>query len=137
MFYLRYHDGHTGRYGNEFFEFEFKDNVLRYANCSNYKQDQVIEKQVVLSKIVLDQVLKMIHDSKIMEQNDHNWPKPKDDKQELEINHNGHVSFVTKKINSSLDLKVDGLQKFHYFVLDLKCLVLSLISLHFKVNPIK
>ncbi len=30
----------------------------------------------------------------------------------------------------------EGLRAFYYLVQDLKCFVLSLISLHFKINPI-
>lgn len=38
--------GHSGAYGHEFLEFEFRpDGRLRYANNSNYKRDVLIRKE--------------------------------------------------------------------------------------------
>ncbi|PRD20443.1 UNVERIFIED_CONTAM: mago [Trichonephila clavipes] len=51
-----------------------------------------------------------------------------------------HVSFTTSKIGSLVDVNQskdqDGLRCFYYLVQDLKCLVFSLIGLHFKIKPI-
>ena len=42
-FYLRYHVGHKGKHGHEFLEFEITSKGrIRYANNSNYKQDELI-----------------------------------------------------------------------------------------------
>ena len=39
-FYVRYYEGHKGKFGHEFLEFEFRpDGRLRYANNSQYKND--------------------------------------------------------------------------------------------------
>lgn len=38
--------GHKGKFGHEFLEFEFRpDGRCRYANNSNYKNDQMIKKE--------------------------------------------------------------------------------------------
>ena len=51
-----------------------------------------------------------------------------------------HISFTTSKIGSLVDVNSsrdpDGLRCFYYLVQDLKCLVFSLIGLHFKIKPI-
>ncbi|XP_027040024.1 protein mago nashi homolog [Pocillopora damicornis] len=61
--------------------------------------------------------------------------------QELEIvMDNQHISFTTSKIGSLVDVNQckdpDGLRSFYYLVQDLKCMVFSLIGLHFKIKPI-
>lgn len=44
--------GHKGKYGHEFLEFEFRpDGKLRYANNSNYKNDTMIRKEGMLSRV--------------------------------------------------------------------------------------
>ena len=90
-------------------------------------------------------------------EDDSKWPpKNKDGRQELEIRlGNEHISFEvgahnllkapitdgllqTAKIGSLVDVQEsddpEGLRVFHYLVQDLKALVFSLISLHFKVD---
>lgn len=48
-FYVRYYVGHKGKFGHEFLEFEFRPNgQLRYANNSNYKNDTIIRKEVLI-----------------------------------------------------------------------------------------
>lgn len=38
--------GHSGKFGHEFLEFEITPNgLLRYANNSNYKNDNMIRKE--------------------------------------------------------------------------------------------
>jgi hypothetical protein len=72
-------------------------------------------------------------------EDDTKWPqKNKDGRQELEIKLGGeHISFETAKIGSLQDVQdssdPEGLRVFYYLVQDLKALVFSLISLHFKV----
>ena len=72
-------------------------------------------------------------------EDDSKWPqKNKDGRQELEIRlGNEHISFETAKIGSLVDVQEsadpEGLRVFYYLVQDLKALVFSLISLHFKV----
>merc|ERR1712173_38786 len=111
-FYLRYYVGHHGKFGHEFLEFEFLENgLLRYANNSKYKGHEILK------------------------EDDKYWPEPDDvGRQEIEILHkNNHISFLTTKIGSLVDIQdsedVDGLKCFYYLVQDLKCLVFSLISL--------
>lgn len=73
-------------------------------------------------------------------EDDTKWPqKNKDGRQELEIRLGGeHISFETAKIGSLVDVNEsedpEGLRVFYYLVQDLKALVFSLISLHFKVS---
>ncbi|KAK9843071.1 hypothetical protein WJX74_006536 [Apatococcus lobatus] len=142
-FYVRYYVGHTGKFGHEFLEFEFKpDGQLRYANNSNYKHDVMIRKETYVSQAVLEELERIVVDSEIMKEDDRNWPEP--DKvgcQELEVRRNGEeISFATTKLGNLLQVQQskdpEGLRIFYYLVQDLKCLVLSLIAAHFKIQPI-
>ncbi|KAI6646559.1 Protein mago nashi-like [Oopsacas minuta] len=142
-FYLRYYVGHKGKFGHEFLEFEFQPNgKLRYANNSNYKKDIMIRKELFVSQQVLDELCRFVVDSEICKEDDALWPKPDVvGRQELEIvMGNQHISFATSKIGSLMDVKnskdEEGLKVFHYLVQDLRCLVFSVIGLHFKIKPI-
>ncbi|EDN03950.1 mago nashi protein [Histoplasma mississippiense (nom. inval.)] len=50
-FYVRYYSGHSGRFGHEFLEFDFRSlgdgrsASARYANNSNYRNDSLIRKE--------------------------------------------------------------------------------------------
>ncbi|KAL5713052.1 Protein mago nashi 2 [Ranunculus cassubicifolius] len=142
-FYVRYYTGHEGKFGHEYLEFEIRDDgKLSYANNSNYKHDSLIRKEFFLSPSVLNEFKRIINDSEIMREDDRVWPYPNvDGKQELEIvMDNQHISFLTKKIGSLLDIQQsrdpEGLRIFYYLTQDLKCFVLSLLSLHLKIKPI-
>jgi protein mago nashi len=141
-------------------EFEITPNgKLRYANNSNYKNDVMIRKEgpglplspnlsliffivVLLSSTVLDEIKRIIVESEVTKEDDHNWPTPdREGRQELEIKlGNDHISFNCAKIGSLLNVQEsqdpEGLRIFYYLVQDLKCLVFSLITLHFKIKPI-
>ncbi|CAF3547519.1 unnamed protein product [Rotaria socialis] len=142
-FYLRYYVGHKGKFGHEFLEFEFRpDGKLRYANNSNYKKDTLIRKEVYISRTVVDELKRIVNEADIMKEDDAVWP-PQDrtGRQELEIVlGDEHISFTTAKIGSLIDINnsrdPDGLRCFYYLVQDLKCIVFSLIGLHFKIQPI-
>ena len=143
-FYLRYYVGHKGKFGHEFLEFEFRpDGKLRYANNSNYKNDTIIRKEAYVHTIVTDELKRIIQESEIMQEDDSSWPPPdRVGRQELEIVVNDeHISFTTSKIRSLVDIShtkdTEGLRCFYYLVQDLKCLVFSLIGLHFKIKPIQ
>lgn len=141
--------GHKGKFGHEFLEFEFRPNGrLRYSNNSNYRSDSLIRKEVYVQELVLKEIKKIISDSEILRyllsltinsQDDENWPKPdKVGSQELEIVlGDKHISFTTSKIGSYGEVQKsqdpNGLLKFYYLVQDLKSLVFSIISLHFRV----
>uniref|UniRef100_A0A6T7WRZ9 Mago nashi n=1 Tax=Pyramimonas obovata TaxID=1411642 RepID=A0A6T7WRZ9_9CHLO len=142
-FYVRYYTGHTGKFGHEFLEFEFRpDGKLRYANNSNYKNDSLIRKEAFISQAVLDELKRIIEDSEVMKEDDNNWPPPsKVGRQELEVVMGSeHISFSTAKIGSLLDVQSsndpEGLRTFYYLVQDIKCFVFSLMNLHFKIKPI-
>ena len=67
-------------------------------------------------------------------------PSKEEGRQELTINlDRERITFSTAKIGSLLNVTSssdpEGLTKFYYLTQDLKCLVLSLISMHFKVKP--
>mmetsp|Transcript_18396 Transcript_18396/g.54663 ORF Transcript_18396/g.54663 Transcript_18396/m.54663 type:complete len:150 (-) Transcript_18396:30-479(-) len=142
-FYLRYYVGHKGKFGHEFMEFEFASNgKLRYANNSNYKNDSMIRKEVTVSAAVLEELERIVADSEVTSEDDAQWPEPdRVGRQELEVVSRGeHISFTCSKIGSLLDVQEskdpEGLRCFYYLVQDLKCMVFSLISLHFKIKPI-
>ena len=142
-FYLRYYVGHKGKFGHEFLEFEFQPNgKLRYANNSNYKKDIMIRKELFVSQQVLDELYRFVEESDICKEDDALWPKPDVvGRQELEIvMGEQHISFATSKIGSLIDVRnskdEEGLKVFHYLVQDLRCLVFSIIGLHFKIKPI-
>ncbi|KAJ1334228.1 protein mago nashi [Microdochium nivale] len=147
-FYLRYYSGHSGRFGHEFLEFDFRvvgdgrSAVARYANNSNYRNDSLIRKEMCVSSLIIDEIRRIVKTSEIMKEDDGKWPqKNKDGRQELEIRlGNEHISFETAKIGSLIDVTEsadpEGLRVFYYLVQDLKALVFSLTSLHFKIKPI-
>ncbi|GLI62411.1 hypothetical protein VaNZ11_005031 [Volvox africanus] len=143
-FYLRYYVGHKGKFGHEFLEFEFnKDGRLRYANNSNYKNDEIITREVYVSQSVITELKRIVEDSEILREDDNNWPAPdRVGRQELEIVLGGqHISFTCTKLGSVLQVQnskdPDGLRIFYYLVQNLKCFVFSLISAHFKIQPIQ
>ncbi|KAL8404337.1 hypothetical protein RB594_009261 [Gaeumannomyces avenae] len=148
QFYLRYYSGHSGRFGHEFLEFDFRvvgdgrSAIARYANNSNYRNDSLIRKEMSVSSVVVDEIKRIVKLSEILKEDDKKWPpKNKDGKQELEIKiGNDHISFETAKIGSLVDVNEsadpEGLRVFYYLVQDLKALVFSLIALHFKIKPI-
>ena len=115
---------------------------MRYANNSNYKNDTMIRKEAFVHKCVLEELKRVIEDSEIMAEDDSLWPQPdRVGRQELEIViGDQHISFTTSKIGSLVDVNqskdTEGLRCFYYLVQDLKCLVFSLIALHFKIKPI-
>lgn len=73
---------------------------------------------------------------------DRDWPMPdRVGRQELEIVlGNEHISFATSKIGALHEVQEskdpEGLRAFFYLIQDLKALVFSAISLHFKIKPI-
>mmetsp|Transcript_41599 Transcript_41599/g.42228 ORF Transcript_41599/g.42228 Transcript_41599/m.42228 type:complete len:145 (+) Transcript_41599:494-928(+) len=141
-------------------EFELCPNgKLRYANNSNYKtsddrQNDMIRKEVYVSPAVVDEVKRIVEDSEITKEDDTNWPTAATSttergekrsqpvgKQELEIKiGNEHIAFTCAEIKSLMDVQEsddpDGLRIFYYLTQDLRCLLFSLISLHFKIRPI-
>ncbi|PWZ01740.1 putative mago nashi protein [Testicularia cyperi] len=141
-FYVRYYTGHQGRYGHEFLEFEYSRGRLRYANNSNYRSDSLIRKEMWISPLVVEELKRIVEDSEIMREDDAKWPKRNVvGRQELEIRlGNEHISFETAKIGSLVDVQdsddPEGLRVMYYLVQDLKCLIFSLTSLHFKIKPI-
>ena len=142
-FYVRYYVGHRGRFGHEFLEFEVRaDGRVRYANSSQYKSDVMIRKEVYVGKIVVDEIKRIIETANITELSDADWPPPdREGRQEVEISVGGkNLMFVSSKIRSMNDVAnskdPQGLQKLYYLVQDFKCLVFSIINLHFRVKPV-
>jgi protein mago nashi len=115
---------------------------MRYANNSNYKNDTMIRKEAFVNRCVLSELKRIIEDSEILKEDDNLWPRPdRVGRQELEVVlGEDHISFTTSKIGSLIDVNQckdpEGLRTFYYLVQDLKCLVFSLIGLHFKIKPI-
>lgn len=96
--------------------------------------------KVCVSSIMIAEIKRIIKESEILKEDDTRWPqKNKDGRQELEIRlGNDHIAFETAKIGSLVDVQEssdpEGLRVFYYLVQDLKALVFSLISLHFKAS---
>ena len=141
--HFRYYVGHTTKFGNEFLEFELRnDGVLRYANNSHYRNDNTVKKQVKCSQAIVDLVKKMTIESNIFLCDDAKWPEPdRDGKQELDVQIGGtHVSFATNKIGQLklIEQSADpqGLGAFFFLVNEVKDLVFALLSMHFKINPV-
>ena len=135
--------GHKGKFGHEFLEFEFRpDGRLRYANNSNYKNDQMIRKEVYVGPEILAELKRIIAEAEIDKEDDKHWPEPdRNGRQEFEVvMGNTHISFATAKIGSLLDVQdskdPEGLRIFYYLVQDLKCFAFSLINVHMKLRPI-
>lgn len=143
-FYCRYYVGHKGKFGHEFLEFEFTSaGQMRYANNSNYKNDTMIRKEAIVSKTVINELRRILEDSEILKEDDNEWPAPdRVGRQELEVVlGDQHISFCTTKLGSLMQVQQskdpDGLRVFYYLVQDLKCMVFSLMSAHFKIQPIQ
>ncbi|KJE94028.1 mago nashi protein [Capsaspora owczarzaki ATCC 30864] len=143
-FHLRYYTGHKGKFGHEFLEFEFSsDGLLRYANNTHYRGETIIRKQVYVSRAVLQELKRILADSEITREDGNMWPKPERSggKQELDIEMDGvrksfNVSVIGKLSDVDNSNDAEGLKIFFYLVQDLKAFVYSLISMHFKINPI-
>jgi protein mago nashi len=102
----------------------------------------MIRTEVYINEIVIDEMKRIISAANINELSDKDWPIPdREGRQEVEIFSNGKsLLFVTSKIRSMNDVASSkdpqGLQKLYYLVQDIKCLVFSLINLHFRVKPV-
>jgi protein mago nashi len=76
----------------------------------------------------------------LLREDDSKWPEPDDvGRQEIEIKDGEeHVAFTCSKIGSMLDITdsedPQGLKALYFLVQDLRCLVFSLIAVHFKVR---
>merc|ERR1712194_305897 len=117
---------------------------LRYANNSNYKKDTLIKKECHVSPLVVETVREMVLNSGILECDDAGWPLPDSSigKQELEIVCAGeHISFCCAKIGRLKEVTESkdpgGLKRFYFLAQDLKACVFSLMSLHFRINPVQ
>ncbi|KII72289.1 Protein mago nashi [Thelohanellus kitauei] len=105
--YLRYYVGHVGQFGHESLEFEFRpDGLLRYSNNTRYRREGRINKQVYVSKAVLNELKRIVQLSEVMKENDSHWPYPdRQGRQELEIVlGKEHISFSTTKIGTVSEL---------------------------------
>lgn len=146
-FYLRYYSGHHGRFGHEFIELElYPSGKLRYANASNYDHthDSMIRREVFVSPAVVEEFKRIIQESDITRVDDSKWKAPDEGaagRQELECKiGKHHIAFTACEIGSLIDIQKssdpEGLKSFYYLTQDLKALVLTLISCHFKARPI-
>jgi len=114
---------------------------LRYANNPQYKRDTSTRKQVYCGPAVIAELRRIIREARIVDADDAKWPEAdRVGSQELEVVLGAdHICFRTTKIGSLLDVQAsedpEGLRTFYYLVQDLRCLVFSLIGLHFKIKP--
>lgn len=159
---------------------------LRYANNSNYKDDSIIRREVMLGPAVVQELKRIIRTSEISTVDDEHWysnnnhhhhdttlssssskstsnPNHNNSEsshyhhrhshhhthhhtgeqrqQELEIKiGNEHIAFTCAEIMSLADIQdsrdPQGMTTLYYLTQDLKCFVMSLINLHFKIKPI-
>ena len=137
--------GHEGKFGHEFIEFELHPSgLLRYANDSAYKRDALIRKQLHLSPTTVRAIRDIVTSSRITDYDDSEWPPPDVvGRQELEVQVGGvHARFVLGKIGSMAEMEgrgghgEEGLKALYWLVQDLRAIVFSLITLHFKIKPI-
>ncbi|KAI9472600.1 protein mago nashi putative [Coemansia mojavensis] len=142
-FSIYFYTGHKGRFGHEFFRFEIdKQGYLKYANNSNYRRDSIIRKQLRLSPALVNEFKRIIRDSEITAEDHTRWPqRDESGRIQLEIDLDGQsTSFETARISSLADTAntqdPEGLRVLYYLVQDFKCLIQSIISLHFKIKPI-
>jgi len=99
---------------------------------------------VIISPAVVEEIRRIVRESGITSVDDSSWEEMKDRskrRQELEIKiGNEHLAFTCAEILSLLDVQKssdpDGIKLVYYLTQDLKCLVFSLINLHFKIKPI-
>ena len=101
----------------------------------------MVRREVFVSPAVTEAFKRIIMESGITQVDDQNWEEPEARQQELEIKiGNQHIAFTCREIGSLVDIQKskdpEGLKTFYYLTQDLKCLVLSLITMHFKVRPI-
>eukprot|EP00804_Cyclotella_cryptica_P030179 CCRYP_021106-RC/>CCRYP_021106-RC protein AED:0.49 eAED:0.49 QI:0/-1/0/1/-1/0/1/0/104 len=103
----------------------------------------MIRKEVYLSPAVVEETRRIIQTSHITNIDDSRWLEPQTGqaRQELEIKMgNEHIAFTCAEIGSLVDVMKsvdpDGMRVFYYLTQDLRCLMFSLISLHFKIKPI-
>lgn len=93
-------------------------------------------------KSIIEELKRIVRESEIMKADDAKWPEPdRVGRQELEVVlDNEHISFTCSKIGSLTSINEsedpESLRGFYFLTQDLKCLVFSLISLHFKIKPI-
>ena len=93
---------------------------------------------------MVEEIRRIVEESGITGVDDSSWVEQKEwraRRQELEIKvGNEHLAFTHAEICSLGDVEKsadpEGLRRFYCLAQDLKRLVLSLISLHFKVKPI-
>merc|ERR550514_2631901 len=102
----------------------------------------MIRKECFCSQACMKELRKCIEEGEIIKEDDSKWPAPdRIGRQELEVVcGKDHISFTTSKIGSLQDVQQsqdpEGLRAFYYLVQDLKCLVFSLIGLHFRIKPV-
>ncbi|KAH0488131.1 MAG: hypothetical protein KVP17_000314 [Porospora cf. gigantea B] len=100
----------------------------------------MIRKEAYVGPAVLDELYRLVEETEIAKEDDQDWPVPDPSgQQELEIiMDDKHLKFTTCKLGALSEVNdckdQEGLRVFYYLVQDLKCLVLSLISLHFRVS---
>lgn len=95
-----------------------------------------------VNKAILEELRRIVAKSELMSKDDAAWPEPdRGGRQELEIvMGREHISFTCSKIGTMAEIQAtndpEGLRAFYYLVQDLKCLVFSLVGMHFKIKPI-
>jgi protein mago nashi len=97
---------------------------------------------VCVNRIVVEEIKRIVEKSAILAADDAKWPEPdRNGRQELEVVcGKEHISFTCSKVGTMAEINQaedpEGLRGFTYLIQDLKCLVFSVIGMHFKIKPI-
>lgn len=138
-FYIRFYEGHKGKYGHEFVQFDIHaTGRLRYANVSKYPGfHPVISKECNITHHALNVFKVVLKESKIVSEDCSTWP-PQNGAgcQELELLlGERRVTFVTCKIDSTMKNDYgEGFRRLCFLVEDLKAYMLALLYSHFKIE---
>ncbi|GMF06038.1 unnamed protein product [Ambrosiozyma monospora] len=103
----------------------------------------MISDTMPMKRVGCSEIKRLVKQSEILLETDEKWPEPtRESKQELEIRLGKKVKKLnTLKMASVVETKFtddpEGLKVYYYFLQNLRALVFSLISLHFKVKPVQ
>lgn len=151
--YLYYYTGHKSpQFGHEYIQYELNTNILYYTNNSRYRHDSnMIQKSVQINGTIINEIIyQLCAQYNVLHMHDNNLPEPNDydGKQLFHIEYYDIHTQCTKRniivcsqIESQLQASTFNnndavVQQYYYFTQNIKLLFQSLMTAHFKVNPI-
>lgn len=144
-FYLFYYIGHySASNGHEFIEYRIDSNILNYNNHSLYHRNKsTITKTVKLHELCIDQLYNLINQYNIRTIDSNDFPQTTNQYQSRQLlriildNHKYELSSID--IDSVYTLEQynnNELNQYYWFVQNMKQLLTSIVTLHFKEQPI-